>query len=86
MATLAIGDVHGQFKSLKKLLKTAKVNPQTDQVIFVGDLIGRGKQSVEVLLKVMEMQDYAKVILGNHDLHSCINIIKIKMRMRGLRS
>lgn len=63
MATLAIGDVHGQLSQLRQLVATAKGN----QLILLGDLVGRGKDSLAVLREVAKLE--AQVILGNHDLH-----------------
>ena len=65
MATLVIGDVHGQFDQLQKLLTKAK----DAQIVFVGDLVGRGPKSLEVLRSVADYGDRIKVVLGNHDLH-----------------
>ncbi len=68
MATLAVGDVHGQLDDLRSLLSRAKPSPG-DRVVFVGDLVGRGPDSVGVLREVASMGDAAEAVLGNHDLH-----------------
>jgi len=49
MSTYVIGDVHGCFDELKKLLKKISFNPSKDSIIFTGDLVNRGNQSLEVL-------------------------------------
>ena len=69
MATLAIGDVHGQLKDLRALLWRARPRPGRDRIVFVGDLVGRGPDSLGVLREVASMGDGTDVVLGNHDLH-----------------
>ena len=56
-----IGDVHGCFNTLLKLIKEA---PKQD-FIFIGDLVDKGLYSYEVINFVMK-NNY-KVIKGNHE-------------------
>jgi serine/threonine protein phosphatase 1 len=60
--TYVIGDVHGCFHTLEKLL--AKL-PVDAQVIFVGDLCDRGLHTKEVIDLIIQNNYYS--ILGNHD-------------------
>lgn len=60
--TYIIGDVHGEFDSLKELVYKL---PRNSNLIFVGDLVDRGKKSKEVI-------DFVKnnnflCVLGNHE-------------------
>lgn len=39
---LAIGDVHGMYEKLIKLMDKIRFNPDEDLLIFLGDYIDRG--------------------------------------------
>ncbi len=63
--TIIVGDVHGCFEELQSLMHQVDYQPQTDRLIFVGDLINKGPDSRKVLEWVMSVK--AEVILGNHE-------------------
>lgn len=68
--TFAIGDVHGQFSTLKKLLDQLPINWQTDELVFLGDLVDRGLESRQVIEFLMQLQkDFSTVTVlsGNHE-------------------
>ena len=73
-----IGDVHGCYQEMVKLLKLAgyQVKSETEVIpppgrkaIFLGDLVDRGPMIMQVLRLVMSMQKKgnALCLLGNHD-------------------
>ena len=65
LRTIVIGDVHGCLAELEELLATVQ-HTSSDRLIFVGDLINKGPDSLGVLRKVRSLG--AEVILGNHEL------------------
>lgn len=66
--TYVIGDLHGCFYTLQKLLKKIYRQEQNPQLVFVGDYVDRGRHSKEVVSRVIELQSEGAVCLrGNHD-------------------
>lgn len=65
MASYLIGDIHGCYQELTKLLSEISYNPSIDRLYFAGDLVGRGPQPLEVL-KYAEAHD-VEWVLGNYD-------------------
>lgn len=68
-ASWAIGDIHGCAHTLKALMAEIESIDPTASYLFVGDLVGKGPHSLEVLELVKELADRAVLVLGNHDLH-----------------
>lgn len=64
----AIGDLQGCCDPLRALL--ARIPPD-ERLIFVGDLVNRGPQSLATLRAVRALVDAGRAValLGNHDLH-----------------
>lgn len=65
----AIGDVHGCFDALTRLLDAIDYDSSHDVLWFVGDLVNRGPDSLAVMEFVTTLPDSTILILGNHDLH-----------------
>jgi len=61
-----IGDVQGCLASLQSLLEEL---PPSSRLLFIGDLINRGPQSLASLRFVKSLGERADALLGNHDLH-----------------
>ncbi len=65
---IAIGDIHGCLHPLKKLIK--QIEPEADdQLVFLGDMIDRGKHSKEVIDYLIKLSSRysCHFIMGNHE-------------------
>lgn len=71
MATYLIGDVQGCYRELQALLQKINFNPNSDRLGFVGDIVNRGPNSLEVLRFIKQLKNYW-LVLGNHDLYLLI--------------
>jgi Calcineurin-like phosphoesterase len=62
--TIIVGDVHGCVSELGRLLEEIALGAD-DRVLFVGDLVARGPDSLGVLALYREVKGQA--VLGNHE-------------------
>jgi len=63
--TIIIGDVHGCLAELQELLKKLAVVVGRDRLIFLGDLVDRGPDSLGCVRLVQGLG--AECLLGNHE-------------------
>ena len=77
-----IGDIHGEIDALNIVLDKLGVDVRARRsprhIVFVGDLVDRGPDSVAVVRRVAALVDagLATVVLGNHEL----NLMQGKLR------
>ncbi|SMN00790.1 Bis(5'-nucleosyl)-tetraphosphatase, symmetrical [uncultured Candidatus Thioglobus sp.] len=69
MSNYLIGDVQGCFDSLQILLKKVDFSIDKDRLFFLGDVVNRGNKSLQTLRFVKDLDENAKMVLGNHDFH-----------------
>lgn len=60
-----VGDIHGHFSELEKLLKEIGFNPETDRLFVVGDLVDRGPESHRV--EEFLAKPWFHSVRGNHE-------------------
>ncbi|HXW54006.1 MAG TPA: symmetrical bis(5'-nucleosyl)-tetraphosphatase [Myxococcota bacterium] len=78
MAVYAIGDVQGCFLTLQRLLNEINFDERHDELIFLGDVVNRGPNSLEVL-RLIKSHSSMRMLLGNHEIFTialALNAIK----------
>lgn len=68
MATWVIGDVQGCAVTLQRLLARIRFRAG-DRLWLAGDLVNRGRGSLEVLRWAVAHEGAVTAVLGNHDIH-----------------
>jgi bis(5'-nucleosyl)-tetraphosphatase (symmetrical) len=69
MADWVIGDIHGCWRTLERLLDRIGWDPSADRVWLIGDLVNKGTGSLAVLRWAADPANRVEAVLGNHDLH-----------------
>lgn len=69
MSLYAVGDLQGCLDPLKKLLDEIEFDPRRDELWLTGDLVNRGRDSLESLRFVKALGACVRCVLGNHDFH-----------------
>lgn len=67
---IVIGDVHGCARELRTLLRRLHLRPGCDLLYFVGDIIGKGPESIEALREVRALMLSTlevEAVMGNHE-------------------
>lgn len=64
----AIGDIQGCHRHLMVLLDKINFDPKHDTLWIAGDLVNRGKDSLETLRYLYKIRQSIIVVLGNHDI------------------
>lgn len=67
MSIFIVGDVHGNYKSLTSSLEKSGCNVNADTIIFVGDVVDRGKENAKVVNFIAEHKGNIHLICGNHE-------------------
>lgn len=71
-----VGDLHGQYDDFRKLLQLVGIPgacapPHNVKLVFLGDFVDRGSQSVETILTLLALKvcfpDRVTLIRGNHE-------------------
>lgn len=62
-----VGDLQGCDTALGRLLDAVGFSPSRDRLWLLGDLVGRGPDSLAVMRRVRDLD--ARAVLGNHDLN-----------------
>ena len=64
MKTLIVGDIHGCYDQLVRLLNKLDFRENEDRLISLGDLMDRGTQSYEVLMYLRGLKGRMKEIIA----------------------
>jgi serine/threonine protein phosphatase 1 len=65
-----VGDIHGCFDKLRALMEKIPLNTARDQLIFIGDYIDRGQNTVDVMNYLVDLKKRLPdtiFLTGNHE-------------------
>lgn len=81
---LAVGDIHGMYEKLVELIDMVHFDPDYDLLLFLGDYVDRGPDSVRCLQYVYDLKetfgDSVVCLLGNHE----VMMSSYYLRKRGI--
>ncbi|MBE5879561.1 MAG: fructose-bisphosphatase class III [Lachnospiraceae bacterium] len=66
MSNYVISDIHGQYKSYKRMLRAIQLQPE-DTLYVLGDVIDRGPDGIKILNDMMKRENVI-MFMGNHEL------------------
>jgi bis(5'-nucleosyl)-tetraphosphatase (symmetrical) len=66
---LVVGDLHGCYQTLRRLLAHAGWSAGRDELWCVGDIVTKGTGSLEALRWLRQHAGSVRAVLGNHELH-----------------
>ncbi|MBK4733393.1 symmetrical bis(5'-nucleosyl)-tetraphosphatase [Noviherbaspirillum pedocola] len=81
--TYAIGDIQGCQARASELLNNIRSRTQQPRLLFAGDAVNRGPESLTMLRQIRDLGDAAEMVLGNHDLHLLAVSIGVRKPGRG---
>ncbi|ADD79665.1 symmetrical bis(5'-nucleosyl)-tetraphosphatase [Candidatus Riesia pediculicola] len=68
MANYFVGDIHGCYRELIKLLDKVNFKFGSDILWITGDMLLRGPESVKVLRYIKNLGNSSRIVLGNHEI------------------
>ncbi len=95
---LIIGDVHGDFETLREIVMREKPLSTGKLTVFLGDIVDRGEEQVEcfalVLLMKIENPEDVVILRGNHEPppgldpypHDFPYVLRARLGVRGLKA
>ncbi len=70
-SALVVGDIHGDFDILKSIIDGFTKNDHINHLIFLGDIVDRGSQSIGCLnllyALIIKCPDRVHIVRGNHE-------------------
>ncbi|EAY08378.1 Ser/Thr protein phosphatase, putative [Trichomonas vaginalis G3] len=83
-----VGDLHGKLDDLNKVLEIGG-SPRNNKFLFLGDYVDRGKNSVEVIVKLLCLKikypDNVYLLRGNHESDMVKEKDGLKDKMHAMR-
>lgn len=85
LPVIVVGDTHGQFLDVLRMLNDTKAYEGGKYYIFNGDLVDRGSWGVELFLSVavLKLADPSRYVMlrGNHESNWCTKMYGFKKEL-----